>query len=100
MLPAGFLYSGGISTDDSVGRLHLNIKEKIFMEDPIDIQKLRDRGGRRVLPDRRKRSSSEHFPERRSYRHRRSGNDRRSMQNQKIRKRKERRREFRKKYSG
>ena len=70
------------------------------MEDPVEINDLKDRGGRRVLPDRRKRSSSEHFPERRSHRHRRSGTDRRSLQNQKMRKRKERRQGFRDKYSG
>jgi hypothetical protein len=69
------------------------------MEDPIDINKLKDRGGRRVLPDRRRRSSSEHFPERRSYRYRRSAKDRRSLLNQKIRKRNERRQAFREKYS-
>ena len=92
-------FSGGSFTADRVGRHYLNITENVCMEDPIDINRLKDRGGRRVLPDRRQRSSSEHFPERRSYRHRRSGNDRRSMQNQKIRKRKERRREFREKYS-
>ena len=68
------------------------------MEDPVDIHKIKDRGGRRTLPDRRQRSSSEHFPERRSRRHRRSGNDRRSLQDQKIRKRKERRQTFRAKY--
>jgi hypothetical protein len=69
------------------------------MEDPVEINDLKDRGGRRVLPDRRKRSSSEHFPERRSHRHRRCGADRRSLQNQKMRKRKERRQGFRDKYS-
>ena len=69
------------------------------MEDPVDINEIKDRGGRRVLPDRRKRSSSEHFPERRSYRHRRNGADRRGLQNQKMRKRNERRRGFRNKYS-
>jgi hypothetical protein len=84
---------------DSAGIISTSSR-MFFMEDPIDIHKLKDRGGRRALPDRRQRSSSEHFPERRSYRHRRSGHDRRSMQNQKIRKRKERRREFREKYSG
>jgi hypothetical protein len=70
-----------------------------IMEDPVEISDLKDRGGRRVLPDRRQRSSSEHFPERRSRRHRRSGVDRRSLQNQKMRKRKERRQSFREKYS-
>ncbi len=69
------------------------------MEDPVEIGDLKDSGGRRVLPDRRQRSSSEHFPERRSHRHRRSGVDRRSLQNQKMRKRKERRQSFREKYS-
>ena len=70
------------------------------MEDPVDINEMKDRGGRRVLPDRRKRSSSsEHFPERRSHRFRRNGTDRRGLQNQKMRKRNERRQEFRDKYS-
>ncbi len=36
-----------------------------------------DHGGRRRLADRRKRSSADHFPERRWHRHRRSGSDRR-----------------------
>ena len=76
------------------------VEFNIVMEDPVEINDLKDRGGRRVLPDRRKRSSSEHFPERRSHRHRRSGTDRRSLQNQNMRKRKERRQGFRDKYSG
>ena len=59
----------------------------------------KDRGGRRRLPDRRQFSSSDHFPERRSLRYRRSGNDRRKLQNLKIRKKLERRRLFREKYS-
>ena len=78
----------------------ITVEFNIVMEDPVEINELKDRGGRRVLPDRRKRSSSEHFPERRSHRHRRSGTDRRSLQNQNMRKRKERRRGFRDKYSG
>ena len=64
-------------------------------EDTTDIK---DRGGRRRLADRRKFSSSEHFPERRVLRYRRSGNDRRTIQNQKIRKRSERRRLYKEKY--
>jgi hypothetical protein len=58
-----------------------------------------DRGGRRRLADRRQFSSSDHFPERRNLRHRRSDNDRRNLQNQKVRKKLERRQMFKKKYS-
>jgi len=58
-----------------------------------------DRGGRRRLPDRRQFSSSDHFPERRNLRHRRSGTDRRNLQNQKVRKKLERRKRFKEKYS-
>ena len=58
-----------------------------------------DRGGRRRLPDRRQFSSSDHFPERRNLRHRRSGTDRRNLQNQKARKKLERRKIFKEKYS-
>jgi len=58
----------------------------------------KDRGGRRSLADRRHFSSSEHFPERRNLRYRRSGIDRRNLQYQKIRKRIERRRIFYDKY--
>jgi hypothetical protein len=67
-------------------------------EDTIGI-KVKDRGGRRRLPDRRQFSSSEHFPERRNLRHRRSDNDRRFLQNLKMRKKIERRRVFKEKYS-
>ena len=59
----------------------------------------KDRGGRRCLADRRQFSSSEHFPERRNLRYRRSGTDRRNLQYQKIRKRIERRRIFTDKYA-
>lgn len=59
----------------------------------------KDRGGRRRVPDRRQFSSSDHFPERRNLRYRRSGNDRRNMHNLKMRKRIERRRMFKEKYS-
>jgi hypothetical protein len=59
----------------------------------------KDRGGRRRVPDRRQFSSSDHFPERRNLRHRRSGNDRRNLQNQKRRKKIERRRMFKEKYA-
>jgi hypothetical protein len=58
-----------------------------------------DRGGRRRLADRRQFSSSDHFPERRNLRHRRSDNDRRRLQNQKVRKKLERRQVFKEKYS-
>ena len=60
---------------------------------------IKDRGGRRRLPDRRQFSSSDHFPERRNLRHRRSGNDRRTLMNLKKRKKIERRRIFNEKYS-
>ena len=58
-----------------------------------------DRGGRRRLPDRRQFSSSDHFPERRNLRHRRSGSDRRRFLNLKVRKKLERRQMFKEKYS-
>jgi hypothetical protein len=58
-----------------------------------------DRGGRRRLADRRQFSSSDHFPERRNLRHRRSDSDRRTLLNLKMRKRIERRRIFKEKYS-
>jgi len=58
-----------------------------------------DRGGRRRLADRRQFSSSDHFPERRNLHHRRSGSDRRRLQNQKVRKKLERRQIFKEKYS-
>ena len=69
------------------------------MVDTIDISSLNDRGGRRTLPDRRKSSSPDHFPERRGQRYRRSGTDRRSLQNLKVKKKMERRRAFKEKYS-
>lgn len=56
---------------------------------------LKDRGGRRRIPDRRKYSSSDHFPERRILRHRRGGSDRRNRQNLRIQRSKERRQAFR-----
>jgi hypothetical protein len=58
-----------------------------------------DRGGRRRLADRRQFSSSDHFPERRNMRYRRSGIDRRNLQNQTVRKKLERRKVFKEKYS-
>jgi hypothetical protein len=67
--------------------------------DTIDIRTIKDRGGRRTVPDRRKSSPLDHFPERRSQRHRRSGSDRRSVQNLKVKKKMERRRAFKEKYS-
>ncbi|MGD9056186.1 MAG: hypothetical protein PVJ41_06335 [Desulfobacterales bacterium] len=69
------------------------------MADTVDIRSIKDRGGRRSLPDRRQYTSSEHFPERRFMRHRRSGSDRRSLQSLKLRKKRERRKAFRDKYS-
>jgi hypothetical protein len=67
--------------------------------DNIDIRSIKDRGGRRSLADRRKSSSSDHFPERRFLRYRRSGSDRRSLQSAKVRKKIERRKAFKEKYS-
>ena len=64
-----------------------------------DAENLLDRGGRRRLADRRQFSSSDHFPERRNLRLRRSDNDRRRLQNQKVRKKLERRQIFKEKYS-
>ena len=64
-----------------------------------DTENLLDRGGRRRLADRRQCSPSDHFPERRNLRHRRSDNDRRRPQNQTIRKKLERRKMFKEKYS-
>jgi hypothetical protein len=58
-----------------------------------------DRGGRRRLADRRQFASSDHFPERRNLHHRRSGSDRRRIQNQTVRKKLERRQMFKDKYS-
>jgi hypothetical protein len=69
------------------------------MADTIDIHSIKDRGGRRLLPDRRKSSSFDYFPERRFLRHRRSGLDRRSLQSLKVRKRMERRKAFKEKYT-
>jgi len=69
------------------------------MTESEDTSGLKDRGGRRRLPDRRQFSSSDHFPERRNLRYRRSGTDRRILQNFKMRKKIERRRIFKEKYS-
>jgi hypothetical protein len=74
-------------------------KRHCCMADPIDMHSIKDRGGRRVLPDRRKSSSFDHFPERRFQRYRRSGLDRRSLQNLKMRKKMERRKAFKEKYT-
>jgi hypothetical protein len=71
--------------------------EKMSESEPT--KEMVDRGGRRRLADRRQYSSSDHFPERRNLRHRRSGNDRRTLLNLKMRKKLERRRMFKKKYS-
>jgi len=64
-----------------------------------DTKDLKDRGGRRRLSDRRQYTSSDHFPERRNLRYRRSGSDRRILYNLKMRKKIERRRIFKEKYS-
>ena len=69
------------------------------MAEDETILNAKDKGGRRRVPDRRQFSSSEHFPERRNLRHRRSGNDRRNLQNLKMRKKIERRRMFKEKYA-
>jgi hypothetical protein len=79
-------------------RLDEDFQGAVMTEDE-GIINAKDRGGRRRLPDRRQFSSSDHFPERRNLRYRRSGNDRRNMQNQKRRKKIERRRMFKEKYS-
>jgi len=70
-----------------------------IMTESEDTSGSKDRGGRRRLPDRRQFSSSDHFPERRNLRHRRSGSDRRILHNLKMRKKIERRRIFKKNYS-
>jgi hypothetical protein len=69
------------------------------MAEDESILNAKDKGGRRRVPDRRQFSSSSHFPERRNLRHRRSGNDRRNLQNLKMRKKIERRRMFKEKYA-
>jgi len=69
------------------------------MSESEDTIGMKDRGGRRRLPDRRQFSSSDHFPERRNLRYRRSGTDRRTLLNLKMRKKIERRRIFKEKYS-
>jgi len=73
--------------------------QRANMIGPEDAVKPRDRGGRRRLADRRQFASSEHFPERRNLRYRRSGSDRRNLLYQKMRKRIERRRIFNDKYA-
>ncbi len=57
----------------------------------MDKKELADKGGRRRLSDRRQRTSSYRFPERRWLRHRRSGTDRRMARLLRIRKGLERR---------
>ncbi len=69
------------------------------MADTVDIHSFKDRGGRRLLPDRRKSPSFDHFPERRILRHRRSGLDRRNLQSLKMRRKMERRKAFKEKYT-
>jgi hypothetical protein len=69
------------------------------MDGTNDIRSIKDRGGRRLLPDRRKSTSFDYFPERRIQRHRRSGLDRRNLQNFKLRKKMERRKAFKEKYT-
>ena len=69
------------------------------MEAGESILNAKDKGGRRRVPDRRQFSSSDHFPERRNLRYRRSGNDRRNLKNLKMRIKIERRRMFKEKYA-
>ncbi len=59
-----------------------------------ELPSIKDRGGRRSLSDRRKRTSGEHFPERRWLRYRRSGVDRRRAHQMRMRRRLERRSAF------
>jgi hypothetical protein len=70
----------------------IHAKRHCTVADTIDLRNFKDRGGRRSVPDRRKSSSSDH-------RYRRSGSDRRSLQNLKVKKKMERRRAFKEKYS-
>jgi len=91
-LPAPFM--GDVRGDNPI-----HAKRDCTVADTIDIRNIKDRGGRRSLPDRRKSSSLNHFPERRFQRYRRSGSDRRSLQNLKVKKKMERRRAFKEKYS-
>jgi hypothetical protein len=69
------------------------------MAETNDMHSIKDRGGRRLLPDRRKSSSFNYFPERRFQRYRRSGLDQRSLQSFKVRKKMERRKAFKEKYA-
>jgi hypothetical protein len=74
---AGFL----CQPKDALMKPEETVKENNAPEDAIkaeDTKKKKDLGGRRHLFDRRRRTSSAHFPERRWHRHRRSGLDRRS----------------------
>jgi hypothetical protein len=64
------------------------------MSDADEVSSMKDRGGRRQLSDRRKRTSGEHFPERRWLRYRRSGVDRRRIHQMRMRRRLERRHAF------
>ena len=61
------------------------------METVMESKELMDNGGRRRLADRRQRTSSYRFPERRWLRHRRSGMDRRGERRLKVRRELERR---------
>jgi hypothetical protein len=74
---AGFLRQ----PKDALMKPEETVKENNAPEDAIkaeDTKKKKDLGGRRHLFDRRRRTGSAHFPERRWHRHRRSGLDRRS----------------------
>ena len=57
----------------------------------MESKELMDNGGRRRLADRRQRTSSYRFPERRWLRHRRRGMDRRGERRLKVRRELERR---------
>ena len=66
----------------------------------MDNNELTDNGGRRRLADRRQRTSSYRFPERRWLRYRRSGTDRRTERLLRIRKGLERRNAYKTLYKG
>jgi hypothetical protein len=93
----GFL--GRTGRREQAGQKSIRGKRHCLMAEAIDIHSIKDRGGRRLLPDRRKSSSFDHFPERRFLHYRRSGLDRRNLQNLKMRKKMERRKAFKEKYT-
>jgi hypothetical protein len=92
-------FNSGACWREPGGQKHILGKRHCPMADTIDIHSIKDRGGRRSLADRRKASSPDHFPERRFLRYRRSGLDRRNLQSLKLRKKMERRKAFKEKYT-